>query len=106
MLYATLTSPVRATCTTHLILLALITLTILGEEYKPCGTDWIVKYHVPALKNSAPVTTSPLIFTNLNGLKVSGTGERMLKWILKINTGQRCGHGNEPSGLIQGPELD
>jgi hypothetical protein len=27
----------RATCPAHLILLALITLTILGEEYKPCS---------------------------------------------------------------------
>jgi hypothetical protein len=37
MLYAPLTSPMHATCPAHLILLALITLTILGEEYKPCS---------------------------------------------------------------------
>jgi hypothetical protein len=37
MLYAPLTYPMRATCPAHLILLALITLTILGEEYKPCS---------------------------------------------------------------------
>jgi hypothetical protein len=38
MLYAPLTSPMRTTYPTHLILLALITLTILGEEYKPCSS--------------------------------------------------------------------
>jgi hypothetical protein len=39
MLYAPLTSPMRATYPAHLILLALITLTILGEEYKPCSSS-------------------------------------------------------------------
>jgi hypothetical protein len=39
MLYAPLTSPMHATCPAHLILLALITLTILGEEYKPCSSS-------------------------------------------------------------------
>jgi hypothetical protein len=29
----------RATCPAHLILLALITLTVLGEEYKPCSSS-------------------------------------------------------------------
>jgi hypothetical protein len=38
-MYAPLTSPMRAICPTHLILLALITLTILGEEYNPCSSS-------------------------------------------------------------------
>jgi hypothetical protein len=39
MLYAPLTSPMRVACPAYLILLALITLTILGEEYKPCSSS-------------------------------------------------------------------
>jgi hypothetical protein len=30
----------RATCPAYLVLLALITLTILGEEYKPCSSSF------------------------------------------------------------------
>jgi hypothetical protein len=54
MLYAPLTSPMHATCHAHLILLALITLTILGEEYKPCSSS-LCSFLQP------PVTSSDVV---------------------------------------------
>jgi hypothetical protein len=39
IVYAIVFSPIRATCSPHLILLDLIVLIILGEEYKLCSSQ-------------------------------------------------------------------
>ena len=46
-LYTTLSSPIRATCPVHLILLDFITRTILGEEYKSFSSSLCNLLHSP-----------------------------------------------------------
>ena len=58
-LYTTLSSPIRATCPAHLILLDFITRTILGEQYKSfisslCSLLHSPRYLVPPMSKYSP----------------------------------------------------
>jgi hypothetical protein len=53
-LYTHLSSPTRAACPAHLILLDVITRTIVGEEYRPLSLSLCGFLHSPVLKQISP----------------------------------------------------
>jgi hypothetical protein len=55
-LYAPFFSPIRATCSAHLILLDFITRTILGEQYRSISSSLCSFHHSPV--------TSSLLYPN------------------------------------------
>ena len=57
-LYTPLSSPIRATCPTHFILLDFITRTILGEEYKSFSFSLCNKMCVPLLTGNCSVNNT------------------------------------------------
>jgi hypothetical protein len=84
-MYAPLTSPMRATCPAHIILLALITLIILGEKDKPLQRPWSIEYpdirsskshvHFPCLRSFQSIGPSPRPFVTFRNVLFFYGGE-------------------------------
>ena len=88
-LYTPLSSPIRATCPTHLILLDFITRTILGEEYRSFSSSLCNLLH-------SPVPSSLLGPNTLHNTLFSNT----LSFLSSLNVSDQVSHPYKTTGKI------
>ena len=88
-LYAPLSSPIRATCLAHLILLDFITRTILGEEYRSFSSSLRNLLHSPVASSLlGPNILLNTIFSNT------------LSFLSSLNVSDKVSHPYKTTGKV------